>query len=558
MMKNWKKKILSSLLLTLPLILAACGGNDEPVVNADGNTVITIGRQTAPNPKLPEGDTYSDNAYTRLIKDKLNIQLESAFEAHGEDYSRQVSLAIASGEIPDTMLVGSRDELEELVDNDLIEDLTEVFEEHGSEQLKDVYASFDNIQLEAATFDDRLMGLPSTSDDFGPNLVWIRKDWLDKLNIELDKDGNNAITLDELKNTAIALKENDPAGTGKPVGAALAYWLSSSGHGGTAYTGTAIMNAFGAYPKSYLQDEDGKMYYGSNTKEMKASLEYLKGWFDEGLLDPQFGTRTYDDIHAMMINGEYGIIPGPWHMPDWGLIQAKQSNPEADFIPYALENENGDGKVNGLAIRGSGQYIVVRKGFKDVEKIMNMVNLIYADVANSENLEEEYPEIYEYSQKDVDGTVKPYNVIFLNAYSEIDDAVEASRAATGEANIDDISSFFIKDNALKIKEYLANPKEADPVNWTRYASRYLAVDQVMNGVRENEILHEEFPPRFNTIEANERNGAQVGKLEEEMFIKFVTGAESLDKFDEYVANWNKQGGEAILAEMQTVVDERGK
>ena len=119
-MKNWKKKILSSLLLTLPLILAACGGNDEPVVNADGNTVITIGRQTAPNPKLPEGDTYSDNAYTRLIKDKLNIQLESAFEAHGEDYSRQVSLAIASGEIPDTMLVGSRDELEELVDNDLI------------------------------------------------------------------------------------------------------------------------------------------------------------------------------------------------------------------------------------------------------------------------------------------------------------------------------------------------------------------------------------------------------------------------------------------------------
>ena len=43
-----------------------------------------------------------------------------------------------------------------------------------------------------------------------------------------------------------------------------------------------------------------------------------------------------------------------------------------------------------------------------------------------------------------------------------------------------------------------------------------------------------------------------------MFIKFVTGAESLDKFDEYVANWNKQGGEAILAEMQTVVDERGK
>lgn len=336
------------------LLLAGCG-SEEAKTNEDGDIIITIGRQTAPNAKLPEGDTYGDNAYTRLIKERLGIEMESAFEAHGEDYDRQVSLAIASGELPDTMIVGSRDELEELVNNDLVEDLTEVFDEYADDFLKDIYDSFDGIQLEAATFDDRLMAIPSTSDDFGPNLVWLRQDWLDQLGIELDKDGNQAITLDEIKEVAIAFQENDPGNTGKALGLPLAFWLSSPGHGGTAYTGTAIMNAFGAYPKSYLQDEQGQMFYGSNTPEMKQALTLLKEWQDEGFMDPQFGTRTYDDIHAMMVNGESGVIFGPWHMPDWGLVQAKQNDPNAEFVSYAVENENGDG-------RGSMQSPIEERG----------------------------------------------------------------------------------------------------------------------------------------------------------------------------------------------------
>ena len=55
-------------------------------------------------------------------------------------------------------------------------------------------------------------------------------------------------------------------------------------------------------------------------------------------------------------------------MPDWGLVQAKQNDPNAEFVPYALENANGDGGVNAVANRGTGQYIVVRKGFSEPEK----------------------------------------------------------------------------------------------------------------------------------------------------------------------------------------------
>ena len=85
--------------------------------------------------QTPDGDSYADNAYRRLIKEELGVSIESAFEANGDDYTRQVSLAIASGDLPDVMVV-SRDEMEELADNDLIADLTDVYEEYASDNIK--------------------------------------------------------------------------------------------------------------------------------------------------------------------------------------------------------------------------------------------------------------------------------------------------------------------------------------------------------------------------------------------------------------------------------------
>lgn len=544
------KKLLVGMLLGSAVLLSACGSAEEAQRTAEGNLIVTLGQQTQQNSKLPEGDSYADNAYRRLVKEKLGVQLESAFEANGDEYTRQVSLAIAAGEIPDIMAV-SRDELEELAENGLIEDLTEVYEEYASDHIKSIYDSFDNVQLNAATIDGQLMALPGTANDFGPNMVWIRQDWLDDLNIELDEDGNNAITLDELVETATIFQEEDAGGTGKTKGLALAYWLTSGDHGGSGYTATAIFNAFGAYPKTYLEGEDGNLVYGSNTEEMKEGLAFLNELFTQGILDPQFGTRTYDDINAMMVNGEIGIVPGPWHFPDWGLVQAKTANPEAVFTPFAIENE--DGTVNGVNKPGVGSFVVVRKDFERPELAIEMINLIYDEVANSEDMETEFPEIYEYAQLAVDGSIRPVNIELFKNLSEINDAVLASDAALGNSTIEAIDSFIVQNNARKIKAYLDDSVSSDPTDWSVYASRLLAVNNVMNGVRQADIYNEVNPVAiFETIEASERNGAQINKLEEETFIKFVTGEETLENFEQYVETWGQQGGTAILEEMQSI------
>ena len=51
-----------------------------------------------------EGDDDENNAWTRYLKEKLNVQNTNLFEANdGDDYEQKVSMAIVSGEIPDIM-----------------------------------------------------------------------------------------------------------------------------------------------------------------------------------------------------------------------------------------------------------------------------------------------------------------------------------------------------------------------------------------------------------------------------------------------------------------------
>ena len=55
-----------------------------------------------------------------------------------------------------------------------------------------------------------------------------------------------------------------------------------------------------------------------------------------------------------------------------------------------------------------------------------MLNLIFDEVPNDNNMEQDFPEIYQYAQKAVDGSVRPMNIEMFKNLSEIDDAVTAS------------------------------------------------------------------------------------------------------------------------------------
>ena len=552
----FKRITMLSIVSVMTVSLVACvekePSNASDSASENGEKVIKMGRVTSANPKLPEGDTYEDNAYTRLVEEKLGAKIVNAFEGEGEDYTRQVALAISSGELPDMMRVDSREELKELVENDLIADLSDVYDENASDYIKDIYNSYDGRSIEDASFDGRLMALPATIGDEAPNMIWIRKDWTEKLGLEVDADGDRLITLDELEKTAKAFIEKDPGGTGNPIGIPMAYWLNSGSYGGSALNMTSIAGIFNAYPRFWLEDENGNITNGSITEGTKQALGVLSDWYKEGILDPQFGTRTWDDIMALVTNGQTGIVTGPWHIPDWGLSTVRERDKNANFEAYALEDENG--KVNVAHTNPTGAFIVVRKDYEHPELAIEILNLFYDELANSKDLVTDYPEVAEYKELGVDGSTRPFNIEVLKSDNLLFDYSNIMGAVNGEIEMEEIASSEARDAATSIMKYTENPTEADTADWSKYHSRVKGMGLIDKLTKEDKF-NWVTPVYFGNTETLEKKGANLLKLEEEDFIKIVTGAEPLDYFDTFVSNWKSQGGDEIIAEIEEVLAE---
>lgn len=553
-MKNgfWKKMMSVTLAFAMMASVSACSAKSEETgatetgsgAAADTEAVtIMMGRQTLQNPKLPEGDTYENNAYTRMLEDKLNVKIVDEFEANGDDYDRQVSLALSAGDIPDIMKVTTLDELQELYENDLIADLTESYESHASDYLKGIYDSYGGRALENVAFDGKIMAIPGINADSGPSIVWIRSDWMDSLGITVDEDGNGCITIEELEMVAKEFVDKNPGNAENVVGIALASWLTSGDPDGT-YSMNSLAYAMGAFPKTWYE-KDGGIIYGSTTEEMKNALSTAAGWYRDGILDPQVGTRTWDDITALLANGQTGIAFGTWHIPDWLLNNVYALNKDASFQAYALEDANG--KVNCKHNDATNGYMVVSKEFAHPELAVEIANLFYDELANSSSVAEEFPEVAKYMEDGVDGSTRPFNIEVNSYTSLLDDYKDLKQCLDGEITVEEIHSAEQRTNAAVIGAYLEGTEDA--TGWAKYHSRMKGVNLIYE-LTEQDLFSWLTPVFPQTTPTMETNWANLEKLEEETFIKIVTGVEDVETgFAQFVENWNAQGGAQIIDEI---------
>lgn len=533
--------------VSLLFSMTACSNEEKTTVagTESGEETITVsmGRQTLQNVTFPNGDTYEDNAYTRMAEKELGIDIVDEFEANGDDYDRQVSLALSAGELPDMMKVGTLDELNELYENDLIADLTEVYEEYASDYLKSVYDSYDGRALANVTIDDKMMALPGTNTDAGPSIAWIRGDWLEQTGLTLDEDGDGCITIDELETVAKTFMEQNPENAEDVVGIALAPWLTSGDPDGT-FSMNSIAYALGAFPKTWME-KDGEVTYGSISDEMKQALAVASGWFQDGILDPQVGTRSWDDITALLANGQCGIAFGTWHIPDWLLNNVYALNNKATFEAYTIADTNG--KVNCKHNDATSGYIVVSKDFAHPEVAIKIANLFYDDLVNSSELLEKYPDVADYVTNGVDGSSRPFNIEVNSYTSLLDDYANLEQCINGEITIDEVKTSEQKANATGILAYLDG--NGDATGWSKYHSRLKGVELIQT-LTENDQFNWLTPIFPQTTPTMETNLANLEKLEEETFIKIVTGEMDVDNgFDQFVTSWKEQGGTQILEEI---------
>src|SRR5690625_2074176 len=173
-----RSMVLGVIIVILTGLLVACGDDKPQKENAEssGNVVagdmdpfgkyeepitIAIGAEVDPSDtSLEAGETPLDNKYVNHVRDNLNIIVEHAFTASPSNMDQKISLAIAGNDLPDALVVGPI-ELRQMVEADQIADLTEIYENYMSDNIKEVIDSTDGVALDSATFDGKLMAIPN-------------------------------------------------------------------------------------------------------------------------------------------------------------------------------------------------------------------------------------------------------------------------------------------------------------------------------------------------------------------------------------------------------------
>ena len=70
----------------------------------------TLGQMNgANNSNLPQGNTYEDNAYTRYLRQMLNIQNENVYMESEDRYDEFVNIIVKDRTLPDILVVSDRE-----------------------------------------------------------------------------------------------------------------------------------------------------------------------------------------------------------------------------------------------------------------------------------------------------------------------------------------------------------------------------------------------------------------------------------------------------------------
>ena len=304
----------------------------EPFGRYPETITYTLGKiSNSDNAGMPQGDTFEDNAYTRYLKQQLNIQNENVFSGSGSDYNSMVVMAITSGEIPDIMVLEDYEYLKILVEKDMIEDLTPYYDQCASDRIKEIYSSYGSDYFNEVTFNGKMMAFPETLIDSGPNILWLRYDWLEELNLEEPK------TIKDVENIAKQFKEHDMSKTGETIGLPMTTDISSD----YIASMSILFASKGSYLRNWIK-KDGSYQYGSIQPEAKEGLKELRRLYKEGTLDNQFLFRA-DNNNAMIVEVAGVIGPAtPENLREYGTSKvpsAPKSPPKG--IQAAIGKEIG-------------------------------------------------------------------------------------------------------------------------------------------------------------------------------------------------------------------------
>ena len=524
---------------------------DLPFSKYAETVTVHLGGSMNPNAKILDGMSYEDNAYTRFLKDDLNIEVVYDWIASSSDYDEKMNLCIGSGTIPEMMNVNAT-QYRALLKYDMIQPLDQYFEDYASDKLKGFVESGGEELKKCITNDKgEMMAIPAPSMMVGEmNEMWIRQDWLDNLGLEVPR------TWDEMAAVAEAFVTQDPDGNGEDDTIGI-LGPGNSNHindiGDNQFGLDPLFCSFQSYPQYWLQDEDGTVKYGSIQPETRVALEKIQKLYTDKLIDPEMLVRN--NCQEAVLSGKVGIFFGPW----WSGYTVGEATlaGEADWRAYFTPLSE-DGKYYTHMPDPTSKYVVVSKSCKNPEAAFKMINYL---VANEQQWTDDGITSSEMSCADF--------YPLWNGYDNADE-IEVStdtleKYLAGEITMDDVDFSqhkLLKSDMEAVTELKKEPYDdfsLDKWNLDSDLAKTNLPRLVSLLVGGAPYVNDKYIPVYNAYsgqtETMQAKWANLKKMEEETFAKIIMGKADISEFDTFVENWKNQGGDQILKEIN---DELGK
>ena len=514
---------------------AATTGNDSENSAGGGTRAITAAFQSSAVREFRGDDTWDDNVWSRLIKEELDVDVEVAFTADSstDAYNQQMNLLLASGEFPDVLKHSSPTWLKDAIQAGYIMDITDVFEEYASPEIK-AYRDKYPESFAGVSHEGRLYGFPYMNDNFhNTSYLWLRDDWLEYAG------GKAPETVEEMVAMAKLFAEGDPDGDGidgNTFGFALQSAITANNFGSIG----GLLAAFGVPNHGeqgiFYRDSNGDVTMSFIQPEVKEALAIVKDLYDAGAIDPEFVAKDLSvletDIALNKLGMGYHMNWGTWH-PFAGIYQ------EDGVItrPYPIPRVDGHEVRQGINNNTISEFFVVGAGAQHPEAIIEILNLYYDVAVNG--TQEQFSEYW----ADEQYRLSP---IFIGIPSEnyAEDVIAALQA--GDAG--DLTG-----QALEFYNYVVGFEDESLAGdsnaygtWGQmfeHGSMAIALEERDNGQQVSNLLGAVMPETWTT------NASILTDIVKENYVAFITGTRSLDDFDAFVQEWLNAGGEEVLKEV---------
>jgi putative aldouronate transport system substrate-binding protein len=495
-----KKSLAVLSITTLAASLTACGGGGQSAGSSTTPSTSTAPTATVdankPKPEfkaLLQYGRFDPNAevVAKFLNEKTGYKVTYDM-LPVENPDDKLNLLMANKEKYAFMLL-SGPQYSKLAASGALEPIDELVNKYGT-NLKNVISQ---TSWNGAKLNGKIFGIPQTgSGTIVNSALIVRQDWMDELGLKAPT------TRDELYNVMKTLKDKKnviPLSGGKsPLLPEVLPTFGLTMVQATATTG--------------WQDVNGKLVNAVENPNMKKYLEFMKKLYSEKLIDQEWSLNQPNKVIENFTSGKTAIISnGYFNAPTvQNALMKNTPNAKISSLPYL---KGDDGKVSVMATAGISFYVGIPKWADNKDDIIKYLDLKLDKDIHKEAVIGKEGVHHKFENGSYFPILPIFNDQYNNAYSFLTGVDEKNYPIYWQARVR--KDPILTDAFNKNQEAAKGNTSIDPLSFA--------------------------PP----LEAIGKYNLKLQKLMEDTFLKYITGAEPLENYDKFVAQWKAEGGDEM-------------